>query len=381
MIIHVLQLVAGIALLLLGGDRLVIGASRLAIIFGISPLVVGLTIVAFGTSSPELAVTVQSILRATPDVGVGNIVGSNIFNFLFILGIAAFLQPLTVAARLIRYEVPVLIMISAGIWLFSLNGRIENSEGLTLVLILGIYLSWLLTRSRQKSEEFLPEIMAEVPPPLRRGWTAGLLAGALCLLGLGLLAVGSDWTVAGAVRVARALGVSELLIGLTIIACGTSLPELATSVVAAYRRSADIAVGNVVGSNLLNLLAILGPAAAFAPGGLSVHPQLVRFDLPTVVGLSLLGLPILWTGGRVDRVEACLFLALFAGYIAVLASGAVQSPNNEMWMNIYVLAVLPGALVLSLIWGLISKRRSVPPVAPADPWPGKPPIPTGRHTE
>jgi cation:H+ antiporter len=364
MILSILQLIAGIALLLLGGDRLVVGASRLAMILGISPLVVGLTIVAFGTSSPELAVTVQSILRGTADLGVGNLVGSSIFNFLVILGIAAFLQPLTVAAPLVRYEVPVLIVISAGIWQFSANGKIENTEGLTLVLILVLYLSWLVSRSRRHPEEIPSEVIEELGRPVVRSWMKGLVAALLCLLGLGLLAIGSEWTVAAAVHLARAVGVSELLIGLTIIAGGTSLPELATTVVAAFRRSADIAVGNVVGSNLLNMLAVLGPAAAFTPAGLSVHPQLLRFDIPILLGLSVLCLPIVWSGARIDRVEASLFLALYAGYIAVLAAGATQSPGAEMWMDVYVLAVLPAALLLSIVWGLLPRVFQVKAVKP-----------------
>ncbi len=381
MILSPVQLIAGIALLLFGGDRLVVGATRLAIILGISPLVVGLTIVALGTSAPELAVMIQSVFRGTADVGVGNVVGSCIFNFLVILGIAAFLQPLTVATRLIRYEVPVLIVICAGIWLFSTDGRIGNFEGLILLVILVMYLVWPVKRSTEESDKFPPVAIESLAQPVRRSWKDSLVAVGICLLGLGLLAIGSEWTVAGAVHVARAVGVSELFIGLTIIAGGTSLPELATTIAAAFRRNADIAVGNVVGSNLLNILAILGPAAAFAPAGLAVHPQLLRFDLPIVLELSVLSLPIFWSGARIDRVEASLFLALYAGYIAVLAGVATQSPGADMWMDVYVWAVLPAAILLSILWGLIPMVFRAKALKPAEVNPGVSANSTGSNLE
>jgi len=257
-----LLLVAGLAVLVLGAELLVRGASRLALRFGVSPLVIGLTVVAFGTSSPELAVSVQSGLEGKADIALGNVVGSNIFNVLAVLGLSALVAPLVVQQRLVRFEVPLVIGISALSLLLAQDGRIGLFDGLLLVGGLIAYTLLVIQQSRRESAAVKAEYEQEFGGSIA-GWLGRLPIQVACVLsGLGLLVLGANWLVDSAVSIARALDISEVVIGLTIVAAGTSFPELATSVVAAMRGERDIAVGNVVGSSLFNLLGILGIAAS-----------------------------------------------------------------------------------------------------------------------
>ena len=287
----VLLFVAGLAFLILGAEGLVRGSSRLAVLLGISPLVVGLTVVAFGTSSPELAVSVKSALSDQAGIAVGNIVGSNIFNVLFILGISAIITPLLVSHQLRRFDVPLMVVLSVIVLAFSLDGNFSRFEGLILVTSLAIYVWFLIYQSRKETSVVKGTYVKEarVAGPVKSNWFINI---ALVLSGLALLVLGSRWLVDSAVSFAQYLGVSELVIGLTIIAVGTSLPEVVTSVIAAIRGERDIAVGNIVGSNIFNLTMVLGLASVVAPKGIDVLAAVSRFDIPVMIAVSIACLPI-----------------------------------------------------------------------------------------
>ncbi len=311
------------------------GASRLAISFGISPLVVGLTVVAYGTSAPELAVSLQSTLTGKADIAVGNIVGSNIFNVLFILGLSALIAPLVVAKQLIRFDVPIMIGVSILALVMGYDGSVGSWEGGALFAGAIIYTTWLIVQSRrQRAAESADNTAASPPTPV----AVNIL---LVLAGLGLLVLGANWLVEGAVAIARAVGVSELIIGLTIVAAGTSLPEIATSVVASIRGERDIAVGNVVGSNIFNLLFVLGGAALFTPSGIVVPASVNGFDMPVMLAVAVACLPIFFHQGSINRWEGGVFFAYYLAYTLYLVLNATQHDMLPLYSDIMMRFVLP----------------------------------------
>lgn len=310
--------VIGLIILILGAELLVRGASRLAVGFGISPLVVGLTVVAFGTSSPELAVSIGAAVSGQADIALGNVVGSNIANVLLILGISAVITPLVVTQKLVRWDVPLMIGVSLLPLLFGWDGKIGRLEGLLMVAGIIIYTALAIRQSRHESREVQDEYAAGFGECVAPGLRCALINSGLVIVGLALLVLGARWLVDGAVSIARLMGLSELIIGLTVIAVGTSLPEVATSVIASIRGERDIAVGNVVGSNLFNILSVLGLAAAVAPGGVTVSAAALRFDLPFMIAVAIACLPIFFTGYRIARWEGALFLAYYAAYTLYL---------------------------------------------------------------
>jgi cation:H+ antiporter len=329
---------AGIGLLVLGAELLVKGASRLAIAAGVSPLVVGLTVVAFGTSAPELAVSVRAGVAGSADIAYGNVVGSNIFNVLFILGLSALLAPLVVDRQLIRRDVPIMVGVSVLLPLLALDGRIGPIDGALLFAGILAYTVFSVVASRREKAATREEMEAgssdEAPGP----WWGNVL---LVLGGLGMLVLGARWLVDGAVTFARALGVSELIIGLTIVAAGTSLPEVATSVLASIRGHRDIAVGNVVGSNVFNILGVLGLTGLVAPGGISVSPDALAFDTPVMVAVAVACLPIFFTGHLIARWEGALFLLYYAGYVMFIVLEATGSTVLPTFRNAMVWFALP----------------------------------------
>lgn len=312
-------LVAGLALLVFGAELLVRGASALATRLGISPVVVGLTVVAIGTSAPEVAVTLHAALSGSPDLGVGNVIGSNVFNVLLVLGVSAVIAPLVVSARIVWWDVPIMIGASLLVWLLASDGAIGRGDGAVLLLLLVAYVGHMLRDARRET----PDVQAEFAEADRPPTSAARHAGDI-VVGLALLVLGARWLVAAATDIARGLGMSELVIGLTIVAAGTSLPELATSLLASWRGQRDIAAGNAIGSNVWNLLFVLGLSALLSPSGLPVSPAVLRFDLPVVVAVAVACLPIVVTGHLIARWEGCLFVAYFAAYTAylLLASGS-----------------------------------------------------------
>jgi cation:H+ antiporter len=308
----------GLIALVVGAEALVRGASKLSLSFGISPLVVGLTVVAFGTSAPEMAVSVQSAWVGQVDIAIGNVVGSNIFNVLFILGASALITPLVVNQQLIRQEVPVMIAVSLLFWALAADGGIGRWDGILLFGLIVAYTVLVIRQSRRETqavEQEYDEAFASAPDSWDAHWGVQVL---LVLGGLALLVQGSRWLVEAAVDFARHLGVSELVIGLTIVAAGTSLPEVATSILAAIRGERDIAVGNVVGSNIFNILAVVGASAVVAPTTLTVSPAVLGFDIPVMVAVAVACLPVFFTGNLIARWEGFLFLGYYAAYTAYL---------------------------------------------------------------
>jgi cation:H+ antiporter len=350
-------LIVGLAALIAGAELLVRGASRLATAFGISPLVIGLTVVAFGTSSPELAVSVQSALARQADIALGNVVGSNIFNVLFILGISALIIPLVVAQQLVRLDVPLMIGVSVLVYLLGLNGQIGRLEGALLFAGIVAYTVFLIRQSRKEGKEVQDEYVQEFGGGRPRGAKQYILNLVLVAAGLALLVLGARWLVDSAVSLARLLGLSELIIGLTIIAAGTSMPEVATSIVAAARGERDIAVGNVVGSNIFNLLAVLGLTSLIAPNGVSVPAPALAFDIPVMIAVAIACLPIFFTGFRIARWEGALFLAYYAAYVLYLILDATQHDALPLFSAAMLLFVVP-LTVLTLLVLVVRERRT-----------------------
>jgi cation:H+ antiporter len=341
-------LVLGLAVLIAGAELLVRGAARLAARLGISSLVIGLTVVAFGTSAPELAVTVQAGLAGKADLALGNVIGSNIFNVLFILGLSALITPLVVSRQLVRLDVPLMVGVSLLLLVLAVDGRVGAFDGLLLCAGMLAYTWFTILEGQRAGDGAAIEID---PGPLARLPAQVILVAA----GLGLLVLGGRWLVAGAVGLAQAAGVSEAVIGLTIVAPGTSLPEVATSVVAALRGERDMAVGNVVGSNIFNILLILGVAALIAPGGLAVAPALLRFDLPVMVAVALGCLPIFFTGHLIARWEGALFFGYYLAYALYLvldATGHDALPAFSAAMLQFVLPLTVVTLVVVVLRAL-----------------------------
>jgi len=353
-----LHLIAGLVLLVLGAETLVRGASRLAATIGISPLVIGLTVVAFGTSSPELAVSVKSALSGQADIAVGNVVGSNIFNVLFILGLSALVAPLVVSQQLVRFDVPLMIAVSVVVLALGWDAKIGRGEGLLLFSGLVAYLLFLIYQSRKESKQIADEYAKEYGPDNRPPTPRWLTNGGLVLGGLALLVLGSHWLVAGAVAIAQRLGVSELIIGLTIVAAGTSLPEVATSVIASLRGERDIAVGNVVGSNLFNMLGVLGLSGMVAPAGIDVPRVALGFDIPVMIAVAFACLPIFFTGNLIARWEGALFLGYYMAYTLYLILMATRHHALPLFSTTMLYFVVPLTVLTLGIVTLRAMRRT-----------------------
>ncbi len=309
--VQILLVALGVALLYGGGEALVSGASALARRLGMAPLVVGLTVVAFGTSAPELAATLTASFQGVPEIAFGNVVGSNVCNVGLILGLSALIYPVAVQARFLWREMPILVAVGGVmIWMVS-DGSIGRVEGLVLLVLLGAYL-WLILRRDEESARVAEEFAREF------GEVRGALWASVARIAVGivLLVLGAKLLVAAAVAIAHAAGVSDRVVGLTLVAIGTSLPELASSLVAAARKEGDILLGNIVGSNIFNILAILGVAGVARP--LSVSLAGAWPDLWVMLAFSILLWPFLFTGRRLDRWEGAVLLAGFAAYLAWL---------------------------------------------------------------
>lgn len=361
MIIDLLLFAGGLAALVAGAELLVRGASRLALALGISPLVVGLTIVAFGTSAPEMAVSVGAVLEGKTGLALGNAVGSNIFNVLFILGLAAVVTPLAVHTQVIRQEAPIMIGAAVLVAVQSLDGVISGFDGALLFGLLLAYTVFLVRQSRAQSQATQDEYAAEVRPAAPGDWSARRAVQAVMIAaGLALLVGGSKALVSAAVSFALALGVSEVVIGLTIVAAGTSMPEVATSVMAAFKGERDIAVGNVVGSCVFNLLGVVGLGALATVGsaqaGLSVPPAVLNFDLWVMLAALVACMPVFLTGREIARWEGALFLAYYVAYVAYLILAAQQHDALPAFSSAMLSFVLPLSVV-SLV--VVSLRQRV----------------------
>lgn len=326
---ELIALAAGLSLLIVGGDGLVRGASDIARRLGVAPVVIGLTVVAFGTSMPELVVNLAAALRGSGGIGFGNVVGSNIANIALILGLSAAVAPLAIHRTIIVREIPMMILAALAVvvmaWSTGAAGRFERTEGVLLLLLFGVFLYYTFADAlRQRRDAFLEQVSDPngLVPALRSGRAeaVGLPGLWLPLLlvfgGLALLIAGGELTVRGATGLALGLGIPETVVGLTIVAVGTSLPELATSVLATRRGQSDVAVGNVVGSNIYNLLFVWGSSVTIAP---SAVPPNGFADLIVMTVFSVVLLPVVLTQQRISRGEGLVLLLGYAAYVGVLA--------------------------------------------------------------
>lgn len=351
-----LAFIAGAAALIAGAELLVRGAARLATAAGLTPLVVGLTVVAFGTSAPELAVTAGAAWSGQGAVAVGNVLGSNIFNVLFILGLSAVIAPIVVSHDLVRLDVPIMIGASVVALLLAADGEVGRLDGALLLAGMVGYTGYLIVRGRRTESQPEPATggagAVEPSPPAAAGQASDGEAGrgrgvrwardiGLIVAGLVLLVFGARWLVGAAVATARSLGLSELVVGLTIVAAGTSLPEVATSILASVRGQRDIAVGNVVGSNVFNILAVLGVGGLLAPDGLHVSTGALTFDFPVMVGVAVATLPIFFTGYLIARWEGFVFLGYYVAYTVFLVLHASDHPATDEFGAAILWFVLP----------------------------------------
>ncbi len=349
-------LVGGLVLVTLGADWLVKGASRLALTFGISPLVIGLTVVAFGTSAPELAVSVASAVTGQSDLAVANVVGSNIFNVLFILGMSALVTPLVVHRQLVRMDLPVMIGMSMLLFVLGMDGRLDLADGVLLSGLILAYTGFLIRESRRDAGPAKDAVNA-VPP------AKGSLPVNLGFIALGLVGLvgGSKLMVDGAVGFARLFGISEVVIGLTIVAAGTSLPELATSVTAALKGERDIAIGNVVGSNIFNIGAVLGISSLASLGSLSVSPSMRAVDIPLSLAVSLICVPFFRSGYVLTRANGAVLLGSWVVYVAWLVLQEQQAAAlplvSFLLLRFFVPTLIVGA-VLVMVKSLHHEHRS-----------------------
>lgn len=332
--------VLGLVALVAGAELLVRGAGRLATTFGVSPLVVGLTVVAFGTSAPEVAVSVNAALSGNTDIAVGNVVGSNIFNVLFILGVSALISPLIVNAQIIRQEIPILVGSCLLLFVISADDRIAFTESVLLLTALIVYTIFLIVQSRKESQAIQDEYAAENSKT--SSWDRPLWVQiSLILVGLGLLVQGSEWLVDAAVVFAKLLGVSDIVIGLTIVAAGTSMPEVATSVMAAIKGERDIAVGNVIGSNTFNILGSLGVTGLIAPAGILVPPSVLNFDLWVMLAACFACVPVFITGREIARWEGAVFLGYYLAYVAYLILASQDHDALGAYSTVMMSFVIP----------------------------------------
>jgi cation:H+ antiporter len=360
----IVLLIAGVACLVLGAEALIRGAARLAARTGMSSVVIGLTVVAFGTSAPELAVSIGDVLGGGEDAGsiaIGNVIGSNIANILLALGFAAALGgSLIVAQRIVRLDVPIMIGASVLMLIFSLNEQIGRTEGAVLTVALVVYVTWTVvsatrgtapTVESEYDEAFDSEHLAA-----RTVWSdLGFVA-----IGLVLLVAGSQALVGAASDIATSLGVSDLVIGLTVVAVGTSLPEVATSVLAAIRGHRDLAVGNAIGSNLFNLLAVLGITALIAPNPLPVATSAIQVDIPVMIAVAVACLPIFADGHVLNRWEGIVFLGFYAGYLTWLVLDASDNTLRDSYGDVVLFFVVPiTTLTLALIAVRAQRRPTI----------------------
>lgn len=357
-----LLFVLGVAALVVGAEVLVRGASAVAVRTGLSPVVVGLTVVAFGTSTPELAVSVGAALRDEAGLAVGNVVGSNIFNILGVLGLSAIVGGgLVVAQKIVRIDVPIMVGVSVLLLLMSLDNRVGRLEGIVLFAGIVAYTVWTVRASRTETAEVSAEYDEAIGPPTRPVWAdIGLI-----VVGIALLVVGAEFMVGAASDIARSFGVSDLVIGLTVVAVGTSAPELATSVVAALRGERDIAVGNAVGSNIFNILGVLGISSILAPGGLAISDDALRLDLPIMVAVAVACLPVFFNGYELKRWEGAMFALYYVAYVAFLVLDQTGSGLRDPFAVVMGVFVLPLTVITLVVVGVRAWRAHRTPAAAA----------------
>lgn len=360
MSLTVLEFIGGLVILIAGADLLVRGASKLAASYGISPLAIGLTIVAIGTASPEIAVSLQAASLGQGSLTLGNVLGSNIFNILFVLGVTALVAPIIIAEQLIRLDAPIMVGVSVLSFSLAADGRIGLFDGLVLVTGVIGYTVFALRQSRKESKKVKNEYAEEFAVTEKNtAWNTAKNFFFIAI-GLGLLILGARWLVDSASTMAKSIGVSELVIGLTVVAVGTSLPEVATSIIAALKGQSDIAVGNAIGSNIFNLLGVLGLSGALAPGGVVVAHKVLTFDFMVMVFVALVCLPVFYIDDKISRWEGMLFLSYYILYTAYLIFEASQSsvlPAITLFASFYIPLTFIGLVMFTVRARRLKKSR------------------------
>jgi len=351
----ILFIAVGIVVLIVGADALVSGASRIAQHFKIPPLIIGLTIVALGTSAPEITVSTTAALGGNTELALGNVVGSNIFNVLLILGLAAVILPLSVHVSLIRQEVPVMVGLSLLLFALVFDGLLSRLDAALLLVTGVVYLALLITQARRAVAIAENSLVAS---PDENRWLARVPAVVLIILGLAGLVGGAQLLVLGATGIALSFGVSELVVGLTVVAIGTSLPEVAASVAAALKGQRDMAIGNVIGSNIFNIALCLGFAGVVAPDGLAAPTQLVGFDLRVMVAVAIVLLPLMFTQYEVSRLEGVLLLLWCVVYLCWTILIATSSLFLPLFSRLALFGLLPVTLIILAGMVIVALRLS-----------------------
>lgn len=341
--ITALLFIGGLVALVLGAQLLVKSSSTLAIHFGIPAIIIGVTIVAFATSAPEVAVSVDAVISNSSNIALGNVLGSNIANVLLIFGISALVSPISINRSIIRKEVPIMIISGVIVYLMALDGALQPLDGAILLLLFTGFSVYQIYQAKKETGAGSVEgeqVIREANP-----W----LQGALLVLGLGLLIVGARLLVKSAVDIAEFWGISELIIGLTVIAIGTSLPEIATSVIASFEGKADLSVGNVVGSNIFNLLLVLGISSFFSADGIAVSSAALALDFPLMLAVFVACLPIFFTDFEISRWEGALFLAYYLAYMAYLILDTSYHKYLSIFSEIMLIFVAPITVITLLV--------------------------------
>ncbi len=354
--IAALTFLAGLVGLLFGGHLVVDGASRIGRRFGLTPMVIGLTIVAAGTSAPELAVVFQAVAADDTELAVGSIIGSNIANVLLVLGLTASFGAIQVTSRVVRVDIPIMIAASLGLLAASLNGVIGRLDGIGLFVALAGFVGWTL-RAAPKADAGISPDSPDGQPPRVRPERSLLVVMASLVIGVGALALAARYVVAGAEQIALALGVPELIVGLTIVALGTSAPEIVTTVIAAFQGRRELAVGNAVGSNIFNILLVLGLGGALSPGGIAISADAVELDIPILVAAAIACLPMVFWDHRLDRWEGVVFVLYYLAYLAFLVLDATGHRASDPFALVMLAFVLP-LTVLTVVVLALHKRST-----------------------
>lgn len=331
---------------------LVRGASQMAARLGMTSLVIGLTVVAFGTSAPELAISLQSGFEGKDALLLGNVIGSNIFNTLFILGLSAIIVPLFVSKNLVKLDVPLMIVMSIVLYVFAFDGAVDRIEGIILFSVLIGYIFYLIYDSRSKNRiKKSQNNTSEAPAPSHHGFWDIVFV----IVGLLFLIIGARWLVDSAVIFAESIGVSSLVIGLTIVAFGTSLPEVATSVMASLKGERDLAVGNIVGSNLFNIMCIMGLSAIILPHDITVPTAVLGFDLPIMIATAVICLPIFFTGNIISRWEGILFVGYYIAFTVYL----ILTATDHHLLPLFTMAMEWFVIPMTVFTGFVAMVKEV----------------------
>lgn len=311
--------ILGLAALIFGAEILIRAGSRLAALIGIPPIVIGLTIVSVGTSTPELAIGIEAARLGSGSLMVGNIAGTNTVNILLILGLSALLVPLTLEPRTIRVDLPMMVIAAIAMMMMAWDGVMTAIEGLLLVAAAAVYTLAIVHTARRESRADAAESAGahDIEPAGQPRWDVAFQI-ALLAAGIAVVVVGADWLVKASIELARLLEVSEAFIGLTVIAIGTSSPELVTTLISTFRGQRDIAIGNLIGSSVHNILFILGITLMVTTGGVTVEPALVAVDIPVMAAVALVCIPVFMSGARISRLEGGLFVATYVVYLTYL---------------------------------------------------------------